>query len=296
MINNVKTIFSIKDLENLSGVKAHTIRIWEKRYGVFVPMRTDTNIRYYDVENLQKLLNITLLHKHGYKISKIATFEEQRIPVLVKQIMSRKSASSHAVNAFKLAMMNFDQTQFFATYDSILVDKSFTEIFNEVFIPLLEEIGMLWQTSTITPAHEHFISYLIRQKILTNTEKIQAAAPTKSDKVFILFLPTGEIHDLGLMYSNYEIVRHGYRSVYLGENVPVESFVDLHKHFENIVYVSYLTVSLSLPERQLYMDEFKEKILNTKAELWLMGRNSDQFEFDKNIRVFKSLADLMHEL
>ena len=159
-MNNVKNVFSIKDLENLSGIKAHTIRIWEKRYDVLQPMRTDTNIRTYDLVSLQKLLNITLLHNYGYKISKISEYPPERIPELVRKIVSEKSAKSHAISEFKMAMMNFDQAKFFKTYDDLLSNKSFKEVFYEVFIPLMSEIGLLWQANTITPAHEHFITYL----------------------------------------------------------------------------------------------------------------------------------------
>ena len=195
-MNNIKNIFSIKDLENLSGIKAHTIRIWEKRYNVLEPMRTETNIRMYDLASLQKLLNITLLHNHGYKISKISKYPPEKIPFLVREIISEKSAKHHAINAFKMAMMNFDQTQFFTTFNTLLSEKSFREVFYEVFIPLMTEIGLLWQTNTISPAHEHFISYLIKQKLLINTEKVQILQPTKTDKVFVLYLPMNEIHEL----------------------------------------------------------------------------------------------------
>jgi len=241
-MNNVKNIFSIKDLENLSGIKAHTIRIWEKRYNVLEPMRTDTNIRYYDLASLQKLLNITLLHNHGYKISKISKLSEDRIPAMVREIISDKSVKNHAINAFKMAMINFDHTLFFNTYNNLLAEKSFREVFYEVFIPLMNEIGLLWQTDTISPAHEHFISYLIKQKLLVNTEKIQVLEPTKSDKVFILYLPSNEIHELGLMYLNYEIILSGYKSVYLGESVPIDSLKDIKRYFNNVVYISYMTV------------------------------------------------------
>lgn len=245
MINNtgdVKSVFSIKDLENLSGIKAHTIRIWEKRYKVLEPMRTDTNIRLYDLASLQKLLNITLLHDFGYKISKIASYPQEHIPVMVREIISEKSAKNHAISAFKMAMMNFDQELFFKTYAELLSEKSFREVFYEVFIPLMTEMGLLWQAETISPAHEHFISYLIKQKLLINTEKLQVMKPTKTDKVFVLSLPMNEVHELGLMYLNYETLLHGYKSIYLGESVPIESLTDLKNHFESIVYVSYLTV------------------------------------------------------
>ncbi|HEX8562678.1 MAG TPA: MerR family transcriptional regulator [Flavobacterium sp.] len=297
-MNNVKTIFSIKDLENLSGIKAHTIRIWEKRYAILQPMRSDTNIRFYDLQNLQKLLNITMLHKHGYKISKIATFPDEKIPALVKQIISDKSVRHHAVNAFKIAMMNFDQALFFSTYNSLLAERSFGEVFYEVFIPLLNEIGLLWQTETITPAHEHFISYLVRQKILTNTEKLQANEPQKTDKVFILFLPIGEIHELGLLYINYEIILRGYKSIYLGESLPVHYLKDIRRHFDNITFVSYFTVQPHPGDAGSYVDKMSNEILDERAELWLLGRNTEKLKIpdSQNIKLYTSIAALVDNL
>jgi DNA-binding transcriptional MerR regulator len=247
-MNSIKNTFSIKDLENLSGIKAHTIRIWEKRYNVLEPMRTDTNIRFYDLGALQKLLNITLLHDYGYKISKISKMPQEKIPQLVRDIVSSKSAKSHAISSFKLAMMNFDQNLFFKTYDALLSEKSFKEVFYEVFIPLMEEIGFLWQSDTISPAHEHFISYLIKLKLLVNTESIQKQEPTKTDKVFVLYLPMNEVHELGVMYLNYEILSSGYKTIYLGESVPTSSLMDLKKYFDNITYVCYMTVE---PEKAI---------------------------------------------
>jgi DNA-binding transcriptional MerR regulator len=298
-MNNVKNIFSIKDLENLSGIKAHTIRIWEKRYNILQPMRTDTNIRLYDLPSLQKLLNITLLHNHGYKISKISQYPPEKIPLLVQEIISEKSAKNHAINAFKMAMMNFDQTQFFTTYNNLLAQKSFREVFYDVFIPLMNELGMLWQTNTITPAHEHFISYLIKQKLLINTEKVQAVAPTKLEKVFVLYLPMNEIHELGLMYLNYEILLNGYKAIYLGESVPIENLCDLNKYFDTIVFVSYITVK---PDREAlndYIKEIKEKVLQPNSEIWFIGRMSEHIppsSLDSRTKVFHSILDLVNEL
>lgn len=294
LMNNVKTAFSIRDLENLSGVKAHTIRMWEKRYGVLLPMRSDTNIRVYDLQNLQKLLNITLLHRHGYKISKIATFSEDKVPMLVRQIMSEKTVGNHAINAFKIAMMNFDQSMFLNTYNNLLSQRSFSEVFNAILIPLLTEIGLLWQTDTISPAHEHFISYLIRQKIMTNTEKIQIIEPAKTDRVFVLFLPVHEIHELGLLYINYEITLHGYKSIYLGESIPAESLKDLKKHFSNIVFISYFTVEPHKNDVNLYVKRIATEIMDATSELWLLGKNTEKLIPPKNpnIKLFTSITAL----
>lgn len=296
-MNNVKNVFSIKDLENISGIKAHTIRIWEKRYNVLEPMRSDTNIRYYNLVNLQKLLNITLLHDHGYKISRIAKFSEQQIPEAVREIISIKSVKSHAISSFKMAMINFDQSLFTKTYDTLLSEKSFREVFHEVFIPLMNEIGLLWHSETITPAHEHFISYLIKQKLLINTEKLQILPPTNDEKVFVLYLPSNEIHELGLMYLNYEVLFHGYRSIYLGESIPLENLKDLKNYFNKVTFISYLTVEPNKEEINPYILAINKEVLNDEnTELWLLGRMVDFIE-PKNISektiTFKSIADLV---
>ena len=295
-MNNVKNVFSIKDLENLSGIKAHTIRIWEKRYDILQPMRTDTNIRLYDLASLQKLLNITLLHDYGYKISKIATYPQDKIPSLVREIISSKTAKSHAISEFKMAMMNFDQELFFKTYNWLIAEKSFKEIFHQVFIPLKNELGLLWQSDTITPAHEHFISYLIKQKLSVNTEKLQALKQTKLDRIFVLSLPMNEIHELGLMYLNYEILLHGYKTIYLGESMPIENLKDLKKHFSSIVFVSYMTVQ---PERDVvdsYVQKMSEELLDDSTELWYIGRMVEFVKKEKltqGITIFNSINELV---
>ena len=298
-MNNIKNVFSIKDLENLSGIKAHTIRIWEKRYDILQPMRTDTNIRLYDLASLQKLLNITLLHDYGYKISKIATYPQDKIPSLVREIISNKTAKSHAISELKMAMMNFDQELFFNTYNWLIAEKSFKEIFHQVFIPLMNELGLLWQSDTITPAHEHFISYLIKQKLLVNTEKLQVLKPSKTDKVFVLSLPMNEIHELGLMYLNYEILLEGYRTIFLGESMPIDNLKDLKKNFDSIVYVSYLTVQ---PERDIldsYVQKMCEELIDDTTELWFIGRQTEYINregLSDKITIFSSINELVNQI
>ncbi|WP_396196975.1 MerR family transcriptional regulator [Flavobacterium sp.] len=295
-MNNVKNVFSIKDLENLSGIKAHTIRIWEKRYNVLEPMRSETNIRYYDIKNLQKLLSIVLLHNYGYKISKISTLSAEEFNKLANDIISEKSAKNHAISTFKIAMMNFDQTLFFNTYNKLLSEKTFKDVFYSVFIPLMQELGYLWQTDTISPAHEHFITYLIKQKLLINTEKVQTLTPTKDDKVFVLFLPSNEIHELGIMYLNYEILLNGYQTIYLGESIPIESLLDLKNAFEKITFVSYFTVE---PNQEIiadYIDELHAKLIqDTDNEMLLLGRMTEHIA-DKNkynnIHIYNSIEEL----
>jgi hypothetical protein len=259
-------------------------------------MRTETNIRMYDLSNLQKLLNITLLHNYGYKISKISKLSKERIPELVNEIISEKSAKHHAISSFKMAMMNFDHAMFFSTYNKLLSEKSFREIFFEVFIPLIGELGLLWQTDTITPAHEHFISYLIKQKLLTNTEKVQVQEPTRTDKVFVLYLPMNEIHELGLMYLNYEILSQGYKTIYLGESVPTDSLKDMKRYFDNITYICYTTVEPNKDEINPYIKTLNEQILEESSNLWLIGRmieNIDPKLINKKTTTFASIKELV---
>lgn len=298
-LNNVKSVFSIKDLENLSGIKAHTIRIWEKRYNILEPMRSTTNIRNYDLSNLQKLLNIVLLHNYGYKISRIAEHSSEKIELLVREIISEKSSKNHAINAFKMAMMNFDQVLFFKTYSNLLSEKSFREVFYEVIIPLMNEIGLLWQSGTITPAQEHFISFLIKQKLLVNTEKIQVLEPTRTDKIFVLYLPENEVHELGLMYLNYEILLHGYKTIYLGESVPVSSLKDMKQYFDNIIYISYLTVQPVRDDVDKYLKEITTEVIDANSEIWLLGRMTefiDAKSLSSSVFVFNSISDLVQKL
>lgn len=299
-MNNIKNQFSIKDLENLTGIKAHTIRIWEKRYNLLAPKRTDTNIRYYDLANFQKLLNVSYLNNNGYKISKIATIKEKEIPQLVRQIASESNIESHAINAFKLAMLNFDQALFYKTYESLLKEKSFDEIFYDIFIPLLTEIGLLWQTNTITPAHEHFLSSLIRQKILINIEKAQSSNVNSSKKAFVLYLPENEIHELGLMFINHQLVSKGYQSIFLGYSVPLESLKDLQSYYDEIIFISYFTVKPDKEKIEEYIIDFSKLLISDgNTKLWVLGQMLNALDLEnlpKGVSAFKSIKSLVEKL
>lgn len=300
MMNSVKKSFGIRDLENLSGIKAHTIRIWEKRYGLLNPERTETNIRTYSLQSLQKLLNITLLYNNGYKISKIAEIPEAEINTRVREIVSQNSVKSHAINAFKLAMINFDQSLFQKTYSGLLAEKSFREIFWEVFMPLLHELGLLWQSDTIGPAHEHFITHLIKQKIYTSTEKLQSLEPNENARVFVLFLPENEIHEIGLLFANYELILRGHKTIYLGQTIPLESLVDLKKYYDNPYFVSYFTVTPTKDDLHQYLEDFQEKLrAEMPGRLWILGRQTEHLtdtKLPENIAIFHSIEEMLNEL
>ncbi len=299
-MNNIKVNFSIKDLENLTGIKAHTIRIWEKRYNLLSPDRTDTNIRNYSLASFLKLLNISYLNNNGLKISKIASLKEEEIPIKVREIASRGKVEDHAINAFKVAMLNFDQVLFYNTYNNLIENKTFNNIFYTVFHPLLTEIGLLWQTHTISPAHEHFISVHIKQKILLNIERLQSLEPKPTSKTYVLFLPDNEIHDIGLLYINYELRSKGYHTIFLGESVPMDSLTDLFDFFDDITFVSYFTVYPEDDQIADYLNKFNEELLQkTGSELLLLGQKFTDFNtksLPKNITVYKSIENLVKEL
>ena len=299
-METIKQNFSIKDLEHLSGIKAHTIRMWEKRYGVLKPNRTDTNIRTYSVNGLQKILNIAFLNENGYKISRISTMSDEAVNSLVKRITTSKSNVNRAVQSMKVAMMNFDQPLFLKTYDGLLTSKTFRDIYNDVFLPLLEQIGYLWQSNTITPAHEQFISNLIKQKLFINIESLQKAQPIKEDKVFVLFLPEEEIHDIGLYYTNYELLSHGYKVIFLGQSLPMEDLSYLSKLFTETIFISYLTTK---PENlDDYINRFTEHIcVDKKCEYWVLGKKAQTLldegkKLPERVKAFSSINHLTFNL
>lgn len=290
----IKSEFSIKDLENLTGVKAHTIRIWEKRYSLLAPDRTETNIRTYSLESLQKLLNIYLLNQNGIKISKIAKFTHDELITKVREISMDKASNSAAINSFKLAMVNYDQALFESTYNQLLAKKSFREVFLDVFIDLLNEIGMLWTTNSISPAQEHFISTLIKQKLLVNIERFQNGDKHRTT-TFIMYLPDNEIHELGLLYIHFELLLNGFNSIYLGPSVPMADLIPLQSKFENVQFISYFTVSPTLDELDAYIDELNTTVLSPgNAKCICLGRNAIKIskEYD-NIVVFERITDFL---
>lgn len=299
-MNNIKVNFSIKDLENLTGIKAHTIRIWEKRYNLLSPNRSDTNIRNYSLLSFQKLLNISFLNNNGFKISKIAELDEEQIPIKVREIASRAKVEDHAINALKMAMISFDQVLFYSTYNNLLENKTFSEIFYSVFLPLLNEIGLLWQTNTITPAHEHFLTVHMKQKILLNTERLQLLEPKPVSKTFVLYLPDNEIHDIGLLFINYQLRGKGYHTIFLGESVPMESLTDLLDFFDEITFVSYFTVYPLVQEIPDYIKKFNELLLkkdNTK--LFLLGKQLSDIQLNNlypKTTIFNSIENLIKDL
>jgi len=211
--------FTIKDIENLSGVKAHTIRIWEQRYNFLKPQRTGTNIRYYSNEELKIILNIALLNKFGYKISHINKMDFEEIYARLHSLSHYQAQQERIINEMISLMVDLEVDSFEELVDNQIREKGADKIINEIIFPFLEKVGILWITNNINPAQEHLVTNIIRQKIIVGIET--AVSRIRSNKVALLFLPEGQYHELGLLYVYYLLKNNGVKVLYLGADVPV---------------------------------------------------------------------------
>ena len=297
-MNNIKSTFSIKNLETFSGIKAHTLRIWEKRYNLLEPERTETNIRRYSLDNLRKLLNVTLLYNRGFKISKISSLSLEEISDSVGNIALKENSEQIAINALKLTMINFDCELFNKTYDEFILHRKFEFIFMDVFMPLMKELGILWQTGAISATHEHFITNLIKQKIHVQTERVQLSIKKNTDcPVFVLFLPENEIHELGILYLNYLTLSKGFRTILLGQSIQISSLENLYTYKKSFNFVTYLTVEPNKKEIMPYLNLFNEKLLlNTNSKLIVFGPQQTKIDINNlpnKIELYRSVQSFI---
>ena len=289
--------FSIKDLENLSGIKAHTIRIWEQRYNLLSPNRSDSNIRTYSTKELLKLLSIKILRDNNVKISKIADLSEAEINEQLHKLTAIKdNYFGKQANELLVAMLSFDVYRFHEIFNHCRTKYSFEDVFLNVFIPLFEKIGMLWQTHSIKPAHEYFISNLVRQKIYIEIENVANLHSEEDSNLHVILLPLNEIHDLGSLFLHYQLSSWGKRVVYLGPNISessLSSIADVQKGKKTyFVYGTIYPVSDHIPE----FVENITKVLKGDDNLILAGRKAVEIQattkLDPRIKVLESLLDL----
>jgi len=212
-------VYSIKELERLSGIKAHTIRIWEKRYSLIKPHRTSTNIRYYTDRDLKKILNIALLNRHGIKISNIAKLNDLELKEEIMRLSSSSESRQNIIDSMIMAMVELDEIRFLSILNKSISKIGFKESVIQVVYPFLNKTGVLWQAGDINPAQEHFVSNLIRQKIITAIDTFSNSYNPDS-KRFILLLPEGEWHEIGLLFAFYLLREAGHEAIYLGQSVP----------------------------------------------------------------------------
>lgn len=221
--------YTIKDLETLSGIKAHTIRMWEKRYGLLNPNRTSTNIRHYNDEELRYLLNIALLVKQGFKISKVSNFDKRRLQEEVLKLTTVSGLSIDIIDRLIVCMINFEDDNFEELLDQQIDNNGIENVMVNIVFPLFKKIGTYWQIGSIFPAQEHFVSVLIRQRLISISEKFRNK--NQKDKSILFYLPQNEMHELGMLFYNYIALKEGLKTIYLGSNIPIE---DLRKISENL--------------------------------------------------------------
>ena len=242
--------FTIKDIENLSGIKAHTIRIWELRYSLLNPHRTDTNIRYYSNEELQKILNIALLNKYGYKISHIDRMTLDEMSEKIMALTQDNAQEERIMNELIKYMAIVKMEAFEKVLDSCIHTKGIEKSILQVIFPFLERIGILWITNHINPAQEHLVVNIIRQKLIVGIDQLKT--PTLPNKTLLLFLPEGEYHELGLLFMHFLLKSRGNKVVYLGSNVPIKDVA----YVAEIKNPDYLFTHLTSVSPNFKMEKF----------------------------------------
>lgn len=280
--------YSIKDLENFTGIKAHTIRIWEKRYNVVEPKRTDTNIRYYDDEDLKTLLNVSILNRHGYKISNIVCFTPRSINEKIINLAQTQNDVESQIESLVLAMIDLDENKFDKIFNTAVINLGFEDTILKLIYPFFNKIGILWQIGTINPAQEHFISNLLRQKLIVAIDGITQSLNDKS-KNFLLFLPEGEFHELGLIFYQYLLKKQNHKVIYLGESVPTEAISEIKKTIKVDYMVTSLITAISSEDLSEYINMLSTKFLDTTT--FLSGLQVELIDFDipKNIKPISSV-------
>jgi DNA-binding transcriptional MerR regulator len=287
--------YSIKDLEHICGIKAHTLRIWEQRYNILEPKRTDTNIRWYDADDLKLILNISFLNNHGVKISKIAKLSPDELRRQVRSIAESSVSFPDQIQALTFAMIDLDEVQFEKIISSNILRFGLEKTMVNIIFPFLSQIGILWQTDSINPAQEHFITHLIRQKLIVAIDAQQNNyAP--SIKKFLLFTPEGELHELSLLFANYLVRSRGLRSIYLGQSLPLNdvfTISDVHK--PDFVF----TIITSVPSNEdvePYLKKLASGLPHGKVIVTGYQVTSQEIPPIDNLQIIKNMSEFIELL
>jgi len=281
--------YSIKELEQLSGIKAHTIRIWEKRHRIIEPARTSTNIRFYSDDDLKKIINVSLLNTNGFKISRIADMSLEEMNKKVLEISEIRSDLGIHIDQLVVAMVDMEEEHFEKILGSFILRYGFEKSITEIIYPFLEKIGILWQTQNITPAHEHFISNLIRQKLIVAVDSLPI--PAKGSRKAVLFLPEGEVHELGLLFYHYLTRKAGIRTYYLGQNVPHSDLIQVCEVHQPDLMITSITSNLPVSIEK-YFNTLSKDFL--RAKILAAGTQVKSYKGTKvsNIQTFVSALEL----
>ena len=289
--NFIMQKITIRDLENLTGIKAHTLRIWEQRYDLFKPQRTDTNIRYYDSDELKKVLNIALLNKYGYKISHINKMSEVELNDKILSLNLQDAQLERLINELIRYMVEIDTERFESVLDNYIANKGIERAIIHVIFPFLEKIGILWVTNHINPAHEHIISNIIRQKLVLGIEHSHSVV--KSMKTALLFLPENEYHELGLLFVSFLLKSRGISVLYLGCSIPISDveFIVRHKSPD------FIYTHVTAPGKRFQINEFiqlLEPLIRTVPTI-MTGSALKNFtgKLPKGVQVLTSGTEIM---
>lgn len=290
--------YTIKDLERLTGIKAHTIRIWEQRYGVLTPERTQTNIRRYSDEELKYLLNISQLLRHGGKISKLSKLSGDELARELDNLSQTvdKPEEYYAIHVDKLiiAMVELSEEKFEKVISQTSIKYGFEQTMLNVIIPFLTKVGLMWLTGEINVAQEHFISNLIRRKMIVAIDGLLLPAP--GAKRYILFLPEGELHELGLLFSKYLIKSRGGQTLYLGQSVPLKDLVDASQVYNADCLVTFMTSPDTRENIKHHVDELTKLFADKKIMIAGAQVNFHEFNSYKNVQFMHRVTDLINVL
>ena len=256
-------VYSIKDLEKLSGIKAHTLRIWEKRYGILTPKRTDSNIRYYEDADLQKVLNIALLRSKGYKISKIAEFTESDIVRLTAELSEVDVAFEDHIDVLSMAMFELNEFKFNKILDHYIKENGFSHTMEKVIYPFLEKLSMMWMAGSIKSAHESFITYFVRRKCIAAIDNIKHSHYDQGPS-FVIYLAEKETQELSLLYIHYLLKKQGVEVINLGLGVPLIDVVDTCNIKKPDYIFTMINDSYSHGMLQGYLDDLLKYSNNSK--------------------------------
>lgn len=245
--------YNINDLEKLTGIKAHTIRIWEKRYNLLEPERTESNIRYYTANDLKRLLNISILNKNGLKISRIAELKPDEISEKVIELTTRSGDVEDQVQALIMAMFHFNLPRFEKLLTVLYINRGFENTYTDIISPFLTKVGFLWQTGTISPVQEHFASNIVKRKMLVAIDGLLASYSEKSNN-YILFLPEGEQHEISLLFAYYLLKKNNQHVTYLGASVPFTSIDEINTFHNSEFLVTSFTSAYSLNRVKDYIE------------------------------------------
>lgn len=260
-------IYSIRDLEKLTGIKAHTIRIWEQRYGLITPARTETNIRYYTDENLRHLFNIALLNRHGIKISKLAQMSPEDIASKGAAIAQDNPNPNAQIDSLTLAMIDLNELAF----EKVLMDyedaNGFERAMLELVYPFLDKLRLLWLTNSISPAHEKFVGQIIRRKLMCAVDR---ALPKVETPLFLLYSSESETQELTLLFIQYLLRSRGMRVTYLGANIAIADLREACQVLHPDFVFTILQEPLPRQPIQTYVDSVVQSI--GESELLLTGQ------------------------